>query len=662
MRRERGITLIALVITIMVLIILAGISIQLLLGENGIITKAKKGKGDYEESAVIEKVEIALVDYNSDKITKGEEGEVEEALNKLLDNNTFDDIEIEENIGIIDDYEITLGKEKGEVIIDGIDKIIGMLRLRCKLNTRDYTNREVTITVKATGNVTKVIKPDGTEVEANNGQVEFNYPVSTNGKYIFKTTDIEGNSIEKNVIVNNIDTLEPKDFSIEAKAITGSGFTIIGQAEDAEATETSACSGISRQEYFVKRVEEENYPETPYTTNQITGLTQGTYNVYAVAYDKAGNSKQSETIEVKITMKIAKVTAGAGYALMIDEEGNLYAVGYNDRGQLGDGTTTNRETPVRIKEGTKFKEVVTSAYRYTLAIDIEGNLWGWGYNEDGQLGDGTTTNRTTPVKIKDGTKFKEIAAGGSESCAIDENGNLWTWGNNIYGQLGDGTKTARLSPMQVKEGTKFKKIAMAYRQCYAIDEEGNLWACGKNGTSAGGQLGDGTTTIRTTFVVIKQGTKFKEIASGSNANCKYAIDEEGNLWGWGRNEQGQLGDGTTTSRNAPVQIKAGTKFKKIAMCVASDVNVGHSLAIDEDGNLWASGRNTGDGVLGNNSTVTTVTQVQIKPGTKFKEIAASRNNSYAIDEDGNLWAWGNNTYGQLVNGTTTGSKVPIQAF
>ena len=658
MRRERGITLIALVITIMVLIILAGISIQLLLGENGIITKAKKGKGDYEESAVREKVEIALVDYNSDKITKGEEGEVEEALNKLLDNNTFDDIEIEENIGIIDDYEITLGKEKGEVIIDGIDKIIGMLRLRCKLNTRDYTNREVTITVKATGNVIKVIKPDGTEVEANNGQVEFNYPVSTNGNYIFKTTDIEGNSIEKTVIVNNIDTLEPKDFSIEAKAITGSGFTIIGQAEDEEATETSACSGISRQEYFVKTTDE-NDSDEPYKTNEITNLTQGTYQVYAVAYDKAGNSKQSETIEVKITIKIAKVATGYMDAFMIDEEGNLYAVGYNT-GQLGDGTTDNRTTPVKIKEGTKFKEVVVGAYRYVLAIDIEGNLWGWGYNKEGQLGDGTTTDRLSPIQIREGTKFKEVAAGGRSSCAIDEEGNLWAWGANNYGQLGDGTTNNRTTPVKIKEGTKFKKVAMGYNTSYAIDEEGNLWACGLSRL-----LGEGTTITTTatkTLKRIKPETKFKEIKVSSTDENKYAIDEEGNLWGWGYNKEGQLGDGTTNNRTTPIQIKEGTKFKKIAMCINSDVNVGHSLSIDEEGNLWASGRNNYDGVLGNNSTVTSLIQVQIKEGTKFKEVAASRFNSYAIDEEGNLWAWGNNGYGQLVNGTTTGSKVPIQAF
>ena len=355
-QEEKGITLIALVITIIVLIILAGISIRLLLGENGIITKAKKGKGDYEESAVREKVEMALVDYNSDKVMNGEEGEVEEALNKLLDNNTFDDIEIEENIGIIGDYEITLGKEKGEVIIDSIDKVIGTLRLRCKLNTKDYTNQEVTIMVKATGNATKVIKPDGTEVEANNGQVEFNYLVSVNGNYIFKATDAEGNFIEKTVSINNIDTLPPKAFNITAEQIDKK-IVITANAEDTEATETLACSGIERYEYFVKKSTEESYSEMPYKVNEIEITEYGTYNIFVKAYDKAGNVKECNeeiTIEI-INPKVLKYGQKVNYSangvgdwkiFYINEERNETFI--ITSGYLPNGTVPTTKTGITI--------------------------------------------------------------------------------------------------------------------------------------------------------------------------------------------------------------------------------------------------------------------------------------------------------------------------
>ncbi len=301
MRRERGITLIALVITIIVLIILAGVSIQLLLGENGIITKAKKGKGDYQEASIREKVEIALADYNSDKIVDGEEGEIEEALNKLYDNNTFDDIEIEENIGIIDDYEITLGKEKGEVIIDSIDKATGSIRLRCKLSTKEYTKESITIHVKASGNIAKLIKPDEKEVTPVNGRIEVDYPVNENGTYIFKVEDTEGAPLEKTVTVDNIDTLPPQDFDITAQQVDKKIVITANTEDTTDETGKSACSGIDRYEYFVKKSTDENYSEKPYTTNEIEITEYGTYNVFVKAYDKAGNSKDcKEEITIEI--------------------------------------------------------------------------------------------------------------------------------------------------------------------------------------------------------------------------------------------------------------------------------------------------------------------------------------------------------------------------
>jgi len=660
MKKERGITLIALVITIIVLIILAGISINLLLGENGIITKAKSGKGDYQEASLREKVEMALVDYNSDKIVRGEEGQIEEALNKLLDKGIFDDIEIEEKIGMTDDYEITLGKEKGEVIIEGVDKITGELRLRCRLNTREYTKKDVTIFVKSVGNVVKVIKPDSTEEQAVKGKVEINYLVSQNGNYVFKAEDINGNVIEKTVIVNNIDTLPPKEFTIEAKFITGTGFSINAEAEDSEATERSACSGIDRYEYFVKRVEEENYPERPYTTNEITGLSQGTYQVYVVVYDKAGNSKESRVINVKIVMKVAKVATGRNYALIIDKEGNLYGIGRNYYGNLGDGTTIDRKKLVKIMEGTKFKEVTTMSRGSCYAIDIEGNLWGWGNNENYQLGDGTNNTRLVPIKIKEGTKFKRISGGISHALAIDEDGKLWTWGKAGKYPLKEWWEEPNSAvPVPILSDMNFKEIVAGNCFNLAIDKDGYLWAWGHNGY---GSLGDGTTIDRYTIVPIKNEMKFKEIVVGSDVNSIFAIDEEGKLWGWGENAEGELGVGTVSKQISPIIIKEGTKFKKGAICIGGDSNVAHSLIIDENGNLWACGRNTNSGVLGNNSKLSFQTPVLIKNGTKFKEVACSRHNSYAIDEEGNLWAWGDNEYGLLLNETVPLSRVPIQCF
>jgi alpha-tubulin suppressor-like RCC1 family protein len=185
------------------------------------------------------------------------------------------------------------------------------------------------------------------------------------------------------------------------------------------------------------------------------------------------------------------------------------------------------------------------------------------------------------VQIASGTIFKAVAAGTDHSLAIDNNGNLWVWGNNEYGQLGDGTSgyvNNKSSPMQIKVGTTFKAVAGGYSHSLAIDELGNLWAWGRNGS---GQLGDGTTVSKYSPVQIKNETTFKEIAG---YNHSLAIDNNGNLWVWGNNGYGQLGDETTTNKSSPVQIKDETIFKVIA-------GYNHSLAIDQSGNLWAWGRN-----------------------------------------------------------------------
>ncbi len=633
LQEEKGITLIALVITIIVLIILAGISIQLLLGENGIITKAKKGKGDYQEASVREKVEMALVDYNSDKITNGEDGKVEEALNKLLDNETFEDIEIEENIGVIDDYEVTLSKEKGEIIIESIDKVTGSLRLRCKLSTREYTNETITINVKATGNITKVIKPDNTETTPINGKVEIDYPVNENGTYTFKAEDTEGNSVEKEVVVNNIDTLPPKDFSITVEE-ANKKLIIIGNTEDEEETETSACSGIDKYEYFVKKPSEVEYPQMPYTTNEIEITEYGNYIVKVIAYDKVGNRKESTEITIKVNVKFDKVSVGSNHILAIDTEGNLWAGGSNSYGQLGDGTKIDRVTPIQITTEKKFKEIVAGDY-HSLAIDKEGKLWSWGRNQKGQLGNNTTTdsNNLIRVQVEDSISFKAIAAGIINSMAIDENGTLWTWGDNSHGQLGNGTTSLGKVPVKIKEETKFKKVVLPLGitevQCLAIDEENNLWGWGNN---AWGQVGDGTKTTRTSPTLVKSGTKFNEVGAGFWGSM--AQTTEGELWSWGYSgNNGQLADSTNQIRPNPWKNPTWKKLNSFT------TRYQYGGGIDEEGNLWLWGTN-GSGQIGDGTKTTRKEQTLIRTDVKFKEMSTGSQASAAIDREGNLWTWG----------------------
>ncbi len=132
-----------------------------------------------------------------------------------------------------------------------------------------------------------------------------------------------------------------------------------------------------------------------------------------------------------------------------------------------------------------------------MAIDESGNLWAWGENRYGQLGDGSKENRSSPVQIKASTKFKEVGVYGSHTMAIDESGNLWAWGDNSYGQLGDGTKEDRSTPVQINAGTKFKVVKAFRNDTFAIDERGNLWNSDAN--------------LQLTLIKNEAGTKFKTI-------------------------------------------------------------------------------------------------------------------------------------------------------
>ena len=546
LKNENGITLVALVITIIILLILSGIAIATLGGENGLFSRVKLGKKAYEISEAKEKIELEITNLQIEQQGKGEELKKED-LPKI--NNEEIDVRDTTNFPV----EVLCGNYKFEVDKNFKVKYVGEANETVVTYTTDpngYTNKdEVKILIKISNpkGIKSVQKPGETDKLLAQGKtaVGIDYNVTKNGSYVFTIVDMEDKEITKDIYIDLIDKVEPLDFTIKA-AKEDTKVVISGTAEDGDATEESTKSGIDRYEYcFV----DSNKNEKKYTTNEIsTDELVGTYDIYAIAYDRAGNSKKSNTVQISIMGKTSSISTRYSHTLLIDSNGGLWAFGNNDNGQLGDGTKTQRTSPVQIKQGTKFTQV-SAGYNYSLAIDSEGNLWSWGYNSDGQLGDGTTTNRTSPVRIKNGTKFKEISAGIGHSMAIDNEGNLWTWGSNHHGQLGDGTKTDKTSPVQIKAGTKFKQISAGSYHSLAIDSEGNLWAWGYNYK---GSLGDGTATDRTSPVQIKAGTKFTQVLAGDRHS--FAIEENGKIWGMGDNYYGQLGDRTTTVRYTPVQI------------------------------------------------------------------------------------------------------------
>ena len=353
-----------------------------------------------------------------------------------------------------------------------------------------------------------------------------------------------------------------------------------------------------------------------------------------IKVSKQNNSKMKYSEDIEVISGFKKVATGNYHSMAIDNEDNLWVWGSNFYGELGNGTTNKSTIPIQIKIGTKFKEI-EAGMNHSMAIDTEGNLWTWGYNKYGQLGNGQngdTVYEINPIQIKPGVKFSKIDTIAETSFAIDSKGNLWGWGYNAHAQLGNGQSGDQLcsqNPIQINSGVKYKDVAAGYIHTVALDIEGNLWSWGNNGY---GQLGNGSTLNSKRPVKINTQVKFDKITAGQHRSA--AIDTEGNLWAWGNNTNGQLGDGTTNNRNTPVQIQVGTKFSKISGSLT------YNMGIDTEGNLWSFSKSSSI----------------IKEGTKFIDVAGIWMHCLAIGEDGSLWGSGNNGNGQLGNNSTEDSN------
>lgn len=360
-----------------------------------------------------------------------------------------------------------------------------------------------------------------------------------------------------------------------------------------------------------------------------------------------------EFLEKDSYVKFIQVSAGSSHSVVLDEDGNIWTWGYNGTEQLGDGTTTDSYIPKKIENlGAKFQSVSAHDH-FNIALDMDGNIWSWGNNYYGQLGDGTNETRGVPKKIEGlGTTFKIV----SGSNAIDIDGNIWTWGYNGKGQLGDGTTIHKNKPQKLTGlGTTFKYLSSGNNYTIAIDEEGNMWSWGYN---IYGRLGLGNTSNQyTPKKITGLDVKFKKADAGEGNSI--ALDENGDVWTWGYNGRGQLGDGTTTHSYIPKKIEnLGVKFTDVSVSVREFE--GSNIAIDEEGNIWTWGQNP-CGQLGNGTTESeNIPKKLDELQAKFNQVYAYRGHTIALDQDGYVWTWGGNYHGQLGDGTNENKYSPYK--
>jgi len=379
----------------------------------------------------------------------------------------------------------------------------------------------------------------------------------------------------------------------------------------------------------------------------ISGLSEKTTYYYRiVAKNSVGTVYGTESTFMLITVT-PKISGGSVHTIALKSDGTVWTWGSDRYGQLGDGTTTDRSIPV---QGNNLSGITTvaSGLFHNLALKSDGTIITWGSNWQGQLGDGTILDRTTPVQINGLSNITNIAGGYHHSLALKLDGTVWAWGDNESGELGNGTTTDETTPVQISGITNVTSITCRWDHNLALKSDGTVWAWGRNSS---GQLGDGSTTNRTSPVQVKGISNVTAIASGNAYSL--ALKSDGTIWAWGYNAHGQLGDGTTSDRTTPVQVSGISGIVTIAG------GGQHNLARKSDGTVWAWGYN-GYSQLGDGTTSDRITPVQVSGLSSIVAVACGEYHSLALKSDGTVWAWGDNEIGQLGDGTTINRNTPVQ--
>ena len=356
------------------------------------------------------------------------------------------------------------------------------------------------------------------------------------------------------------------------------------------------------------------------------------------------------------------VATGNSFSTAIDGYGRVWGWGFNSVGQLGNNTTaTATISPVTVAGAPKTFCKIDSGSGATLAVDKYGQVWSWGNGAFGQLGLNSTlfggaSSARTPVSIRGNKKtFCEIANSlGNHSIGIDKYGQIWAWGDGSNGRLGTNSTVSRLTPVSILGGKKtFCKVDAGNAWTAAIDKYGQVWCWGNGGD---GRLGrNSTASFLTPVSIAGQKKTFCHISAGNATTA--GIDKYGIIWSWGFNGSGQLGNAANVSVLTPVSLAGARKtFCKI------NLGNGQTIAIDQYGLAWGWGFNT-FGLLGNDKNFAFNTPVKVCCDITFCEISAGSQHSLAVDKNKRVWGWGPYNNGQLgENGDMGMSLTPVSIY
>ncbi|MBI3795231.1 MAG: RCC1 repeat-containing protein [Nitrospinae bacterium] len=371
------------------------------------------------------------------------------------------------------------------------------------------------------------------------------------------------------------------------------------------------------------------------------------------------------------------VAGGEFHSASLGSDGTIWAWGNDSNGQLGDGQTLSRSSLAQVGKAlsnSAFNSTKSTAVScggaHTVALTASGTAWAWGSNGFGQIGDGTNTDKLSPVQVQNTsdpsgylTNVVAVSAGYQHTLALTASGTVWAWGSNASGQIGDGTTTTRYAPVQVTGLSGIIAISAGYQHSLALTSTGAVVAWGSN---SNGQIGDGTTTNR--YAPVQIGVVTNVIAITAGYQHSLAIKSDGSLYAWGNNSNGQLGDNTTTQRLSPVQVTDPSDSTGFITGVAS-VAAGfhHSVALKKTGAVWAWGSNfngqIGDGTSTDRWVPAKATGLSgaVSVSAGYYNTMALQGNSFSSNSPGTVWGWGYNSYGQIGDASLTQRLSPVQA-
>jgi alpha-tubulin suppressor-like RCC1 family protein len=345
---------------------------------------------------------------------------------------------------------------------------------------------------------------------------------------------------------------------------------------------------------------------------------------------------------------LPQVAVGQAGSYFIKSDGSLWAWGDYNAGRSAGTPAAEKENthtvPVAVA-GLSDLVAISAGSGHSIALKRDGTVWAWGYNGEGQLGNGTAADSRSPTPVQVGSlsEIKAIVAGDRHCLALKGDGTVWAWGNNWHGQLGNGTKNHSSSAGPVSRLSDVTAVAAGLGHSLALKTDGTVWAWGYNDD---GELGDGKRKDRLTPFQILGLSGVRAIAVGSHHSI--ALKNDGTVWVWGGDKKAGR---STTPRRLP----------GLSQVVAISAGGWYSLALKGDGTVWAWGV-IANGEEGDRTMNEVIKKpAQLRGLTDVIGIAAGIWHSLALKRDGTVWAWGRNYHGALGDGTQTSRRSPVRA-